>query len=205
MSAAPEGPEGQLRSPTSMTAITLAVILILYPLLYCSGFMGELVRPIIADNSRTHWWYFWLANMFFHWGPFVMVWVAVRHERTTWLSIGVDWLWFWRMRWWIALIFVALGVAAFLMPKIHYGNQLPGQSQTIFMAPVSEIERLWVIWGAVTAAVTEEVLFRGYVLTRLPLYLRNVWFSLSVSVIAFVFIHGHRAVSNRRCPTCLQD
>ncbi len=190
MTGIPETPEDQMRQPTVMTTFTLAVVLIVYPLLYCSGYMGVLIRPIIVENSRTHWWYFWLANMVFHWVPFALIWFTLRHERQPWSSIGVDWMWFWRKRWWIGIAIGVLGLASIWMPAVHYGNELPGQSQTIFMAPVSTVERLWVIWGAITAAVTEEVLFRGFVITRLPIYLRSVWLSLVVSVISFVFIHG---------------
>lgn len=190
MTDTPETIEHQKPRPTVMTAFVLAVVLIAYPLIYCSGFTGELVRPIIVDNSRTHWWYFWLANMAYHWVPFVLVWLTLRRECQPWSSIGVDWMWFWRKRWWIGITIGLLGIASYFMPSVHYGSELPGQSQTIFLAPVSAVERLWVIWGAITAAVTEEVLFRGFAITRLRIYLRSVWLSLVVSVISFVFIHG---------------
>ena len=79
---------------------------------------------------------------------------------------------------------------AFVMPGVHDGGNPPKLSQTIFMAPVSTPERLFLIFGAVTAGVTEEVLFRGFAFTRLGRVIRNPWLVLLITVVAFLFIHG---------------
>ncbi|MFQ5676049.1 MAG: hypothetical protein ACE5G1_09150 [bacterium] len=42
------------------TLIALLVSLVVYPVLYSSGIMGKIVGPIFTENSRLHWWYFWL-------------------------------------------------------------------------------------------------------------------------------------------------
>lgn len=173
-----------------LTWTALVATLLVYPALYSSGLMGELVRPIILQHSRAHWWYFWWANMAFHWVPFGLVWLALRGNGEGWSSIGVDWAWFWKLRWLFGAILGLLGVAAFLMPGVHYGEQLPGISRSVFLAPVSRLERLWVIWVAVTAGVTEEVLFRGFALTRLTRILRSPWLALPLTLVAFLFIHG---------------
>lgn len=175
---------------SGLTWLALLVTLVLYPVLYSSGVMSDIVRPIIVDHSRRHWWYFWFASMLFHWLPFALVWLTIRRSREGWGSVGVDWAWFWRVRWPIGALFAVLVVAAFVMPRIHYGDSTPGISQTVFLAPVTPIERLWVIWGAVTAGVTEEVLFRGFALTRLTRVVRSPWLALPITVAAFIFIHG---------------
>jgi len=41
---------------------------------------------------------------------------------------------------------------AFVAPGLHYDGELPKRSRTIFMAPVSTLERLFLIFGAVTPA-----------------------------------------------------
>lgn len=45
------------------------------------------------------------------------------------------------------------------------------------------------LFTAVTAGVTEELIFRGYVLTRLSLVFKNKYISLIVSAIAFASLH----------------
>jgi hypothetical protein len=172
------------------TSFALFVALVAYPVIYCSGIMGQIVAPIFTEDSRHHWWYFWLANMAFHWIPFALVWLALAKNKERWDSIGVDWSWFIKHRFWFGGLIVFLIVMAFVTPGVHYEGDLPKLSQTIFMAPVSAAERLFLIFGAVTAGVTEEVLFRGFAFTRLGRVIRNPWLVLPITVVAFLFIHG---------------
>ena len=172
------------------TSLALFVGLVAYPAIYCSGLMGQIVLPIFTEDSRRHWWYFWLANMAFHWIPFALVWLALAKNKERWDSIGVDWCWFIRHRLWLGGLIVFLIVMALVMPGVHYEGELPKRSQTIFMAPVSTPERLFLIFGALTAGVTEEVLFRGFAFTRLGRVIRDPWLVLPITVVAFLFIHG---------------
>jgi hypothetical protein len=174
----------------SYTSLALFVGLLAWPLIYCSGIMGQIVAPIFTENSRQHWWYFWLANLAFHWIPFALVWLALAANKERWDSIGVDWSWFIKHGPWFGGLIIILIVMAFVMPSVLYEGGLPKRSQTIFMAPVSTPERLFLIFGAVTAGVTEEVLFRGFAFTRLGRVMRNPWLILPITVVAFLFIHG---------------
>ena len=70
-SDATSAPEARL---DAFTWLALFVSLVAYPVLYCSGIMGRLVTPIFTEDSRPHWWYFWLANLAFHWIPFALIW-----------------------------------------------------------------------------------------------------------------------------------
>lgn len=172
------------------TLAALFVSLVAYPAIYCSGLMGKIIEPIFTESSRLHWWYFWLANLAFHWIPFGMIWLALRKNQEDWISIGLDWSWFLKHKALLGLLIGALIILAFVMPGVHYGNTLPGRAQTIFMAPVSTAERLFVIFGALTAGVTEEVLFRGFAFTRLARVIRNPWLILPITLLSFLFIHG---------------
>jgi membrane protease YdiL (CAAX protease family) len=172
------------------TSLALFVGLVAYPVLYCSGIMGQIVAPIFTENSRLHWWYFWLANLAFHWIPFALIWLALTKNSERWDSIGVDWSWFVTHRLWFGALLVALIAMAFLMPGILYDGELPKRSQTIFIAPVSTPERLFLIFGAATAGVTEEVLFRGFAFTRVGRVIKNPWLVLPITVVSFLFIHG---------------
>jgi membrane protease YdiL (CAAX protease family) len=73
---------------------------------------------------------------------------------------------------------------------VHYGSAPPGISGSHFMAGVTAPERLFVLWMAITAGVTEEVLFRGFAITRLTRVLGSPWLALPVTVVSFLFIHG---------------
>jgi membrane protease YdiL (CAAX protease family) len=182
------------------TLIALFASLVAYPLLYSTDFFGNLLLPLLPkefitsfldESTRIEWWYFHLTNFVFHWTPFLFVWMALKKNRQGWDSIGVNWQWFVKYKGWFVVLFVFLIVSAFLMPDIHYGDQLPTKSQTHFiLGPVSTVERLFMIITALTAAVTEEVLFRGFALTRLKRWISNPWFILPITVVSFVLIHG---------------
>jgi membrane protease YdiL (CAAX protease family) len=172
------------------TWTALFVSLVLYPVIYCSGFMGDIIWPIIRDGSRRHWWYFWLVNLAFHWIPFALIWLALRKNGESWASVGVNWQWFAERRHWLLILLAVLATMALIMPGVHYGDALPGQSRSVFIAPVSSVERLFLIFGAFTAGVTEEVIFRGFAFTRLGRVLKSPWLVLPITVVSFLFIHG---------------
>jgi membrane protease YdiL (CAAX protease family) len=116
--------------------------------------------------------------------------MAFNKNKQGWGSIGVNWQWFINYKLWFVLLLVFLALSAFLMPNIHYGGQLPVKSKTHYIGPVSIVERLFMIITALTAAVKEEVLFRGFELTRLQRWVSNPWFILPITVVSFELIHG---------------
>jgi uncharacterized protein len=172
------------------TFTALIVSLVIYPVVYSSGLMGQIIIPIFTENSRAHWWYFWMANLAFHWIPFACIWLALRKNGESWDSIGLDPSWHAKHKMWFGLLIIILIMAAFLMPGVLYGGTLPVRSQTIFLAPVSSLERLFLIFGAFTAGLTEEVIFRGFAMTRLNRVSQNLWIVLPITVLSFLFIHG---------------
>lgn len=171
--------------------LALLVTLVVFPATWCAGYIGPFIHDIYR-GSRTHWYYFWLLGLAFHWIPFAFVWVALRMNRESWSSLGLDWGWYRRWWWIFALILAALIGAAFVMPQIRYPDGLPkiGRSPPQFMIPLSTPERLLMIFIAITAGVTEEVLFRGFAITRLKRVLGSAWLALPITVVSFLFIHG---------------
>jgi hypothetical protein len=107
------------------TFTALFASLVVYPVVYCSGIMGRIIAPIFTENSRLHWWYFWVANLAFHWIPFALIWLTLRKNGESWNSIGLDWGWFAKHKIWFGLLIAILVVAALLMPTILYGQTLP--------------------------------------------------------------------------------
>lgn len=171
------------------TWIALFVSLALYPLLYCSGIMGQIIEPIFKEHSRLHWWYFWTINLLFHWIPFGIIYFALRKNNESFQSIGLELDFFRKKFWWFIALFALLVFFAFIIPKLIY-DKFPPISNTIFIGPVSTPERLFVILGAFTAAFTEEIIFRGFAITRLSKIFKNPWIPLLISIVAFLFIHG---------------
>jgi membrane protease YdiL (CAAX protease family) len=180
--------------------IALIIGLVVYPILYSTDFVGSIFLPFLSDqftssllndNERTEWWYFIFSNLLFHWIPFLFIRYSLIKNNETWSSIGVDWAWFFRHKNWFVVVFSILIIAAFILPTIYYENELPVRSQAGFIGPISTLERLAaIVVIAFTAAITEEVIFRGFALTRLKRVIPNPWFIVPIITISFVFIHG---------------
>lgn len=195
-----DSPSQSKASLDKYTIIALIIGLIVYPVLYSTDFFSSLLFPYLPvefisslhnDNERTEWWYFIFSNLVFHWVPFLFIRRALIKNNETWSSIGVDWSWFFRYKLWFIGLLSILIVSAFIIPEIYYGNELPTKSQAGFIGPISTLERLvTIIVLAFTAAITEEVIFRGFALTRLKRIIPNPWFILPIVAISFVFIHG---------------
>lgn len=182
------------------TIIALVISLVAYPVLYSNDFFGLIFSPFFPDsfvsslqdgNQRTQWWYFIFSNLLYHWIPFLFIWHALRKNNEPWSSIGVDWSWFFKYKNWFIGLVAVLIASAFILPEIYYGDDLPMRSQAGFIGPISTLERLAAILVlAFTASITEEVIFRGFALTRLKRIVPNPWFILPIISISFVFIHG---------------
>ncbi|MCW5910651.1 MAG: CPBP family intramembrane metalloprotease [Cyclobacteriaceae bacterium] len=172
------------------TGIALLVILVVYPLLYCSGIMGVIIEPIFTRASRLHWWLFWLVNLGFHIIPFLVVRRTLSRNHESWMSLGLDWNWFLSKRTWFVVLLLLLIACAVFVPQAYYGDNPPRISNTIFIAPITVWERLFVIFAAAVVGVTEEVLFRGFAITRLNQLTHSVWLSVLIAGVAFIFIHG---------------
>lgn len=182
------------------TSIALVISLIAYPVLYSNDFFGLIFSPFFSEsfvsslqdgNQRTQWWYFIFSNLLYHWIPFLFIWHALRKNNESWSSIGVDWTWFLKHRNWFAGLLIALIASAFIFPNLYYGSELPASSQAGFIGPISTLERLAAILVlAFTAGVTEEVIFRGFAITRLKRIVPNPWLILPIIAVSFVFIHG---------------
>ncbi|MFL2840507.1 MAG: lysostaphin resistance A-like protein [Pseudohongiellaceae bacterium] len=188
------------------TLIALIISLVLYPLLYSLDFFSSILFPLLSDESinnyfgrvnRVSWWLFWLSNMFYHWIPFFFIWLAIYKNKEKWSSIGINFGWYLKYKWWFICFILALILAALFLPGIYYGNELPESSSIGFFGPIGSIERLFAIFISFTAAFTEEVLFRGYAFTRLKRWIPNPWFILPITLVSFLLIHGEPESLNR--------
>ncbi len=176
------------------TLVAILVGLVMYPILYSSGIMGRFWYEVVRLNNREWWWYFHLSLLVFHWIPFVFIWIALRRSREGWHTIGLDWGWFARRRYLLAGLLVLLLVACFAAPRMHYaGGRLPLLNETVWLGPVSASERLMIILTSLTAGITEEVIFRGFGITRLTRLVRSPWIAMILTTISFIYIHGTRS------------
>lgn len=127
-----------------------------------------------------------VVGMLFMWLLAVSLIVITRHgENLTLSSIGLVW----PTR---VMILQAIGIGILLMLAVPVLSIL---SSALFPEEMSSLETVtqlpwWLIlFGVITAGITEEILFRGYALERLEKLTENKWFSSVVALIFFVLVH----------------
>ena len=141
-------------------------------------------------DTRADWWLFWGIMSVGHWTCFGLIVWALRRNGEPWTSIGLDWGWFVRHRISFLAAFAVLLLGAFFVPKLRYGTEVPALTGLFPIWPVTTPERLFMIFGAVTAGVVEETLFRGFAFTRLRRVIANPWWILPITIAFFILLHG---------------
>lgn len=175
---------------SALTIIALALVLIGYPafrmaIAYLEWFQGP--------SGDSEWWVLWGVILVGHWLCAALVLAAIASERATLKSIGLNTRIFVRGRLVFLIVLILAIAAALYAPGYFYGDDLPDRMQSHPLGPVSSAQRLFWILIAVTAGFVEEIVFRGYALTRLP-RLFGIPFAILISIISFSLMHGPSAL-----------
>lgn len=176
-------------TPKLSTILALLAVLVGYPAWRMAVAYFDLLP---GATGREGWWALWAVILVGHWLVAAICAAAIASERAGWRSIGLDVGLFIRGRYmWLAIILVA-AVTAYLAPQYLYGETTPERMMSHPLGPVSEAERIFWIAMAITAGVVEEIVYRGYALTRLRKIL-GVPTAIILSVAAFALMHGPSA------------
>ncbi|NBB76615.1 MAG: CPBP family intramembrane metalloprotease [Bacteroidetes bacterium] len=144
------------------------------------------ISPLIFDEIQSVWLQP-VVGLAFMWLLFITLLILVKKwENRTLDSIGfgkIGWKEIWSAIGFGILLMVAVPLLSLLADLI-----LPsGESGSI---PSAAQNTFWLLFaGIITAAVTEEALFRGYTLERLNEWTNSKWFSSLISLLFFTIIH----------------
>jgi membrane protease YdiL (CAAX protease family) len=100
------------------------------------------------------------------------------------------------LRWTLALCLAALAFQGILLVCEHSG-WWPAESETVrLLLPETRQEKLWcVLLVAPTAALCEEFVYRGYLLTQLSAWLPSRGWAWAASALAFGLAHTYQGLS----------
>ena len=173
----------QLTAPR-LLGLTLALT---GPLLYSLVVAPRLLKPLVDPVT------YGLIGLLVMWlltGSVVTIALAWERKPLPWLGVR-------RLSWGMALLGVGLGVVCSLaVPALAHLARLafparPGQT----VADIATQLPAWLILcGVITAACTEEVLYRAYVIQQLRELTGSAWVGATVSL--FVFVAQHLATWN---------
>ena len=83
-------------------------------------------------------------------------------------------------------------VVAWLAPGLLYGGDLPERMQSHPLGPVTSAQRVFWVAMALTAGFVEELVYRGYAITRLR-RLVGLPVAFALALASFALIHGPSA------------
>lgn len=89
---------------------------------------------------------------------------------------------------------VGLTVAGLLLLALTRLLRVRESPLLIHLLPRSRAERLAFTGLAITAGITEELVFRGFLIPALETALGSVWFAAALSSLVFGFLHGYQHV-----------
>ncbi len=175
--------------PTTATFFALVTVLVAYPAIRVAI---PYLNLFPAAGGREWWWGLWSSIFVGHWICVAICAAAISSEKGRWASIGFDWKLFIRGRYVFILIVILAVAVAYYAPTYFYDDTLPERMRSHPLGPVSSAERMFWIAMAVTAGVAEEIMYRGYAITRLR---RIVGLPIAVAIpaISFALMHGPSA------------
>ncbi len=158
------------------------MIALLFPSLYVTVIVPLFIKP------NTEWLVENTIGLIFLWMMTAALLIHVRFfEKRALFSIGLKSIG-------IKKLALAIGIGllcSLLIPLVYYVMTfLPGISAGDSIAQVAQRSPLFIMASVVTAACTEEVLFRAYPLERLGELTGSNWLGVTLSLTAFTLLHA---------------
>lgn len=170
--------------------VYLLLPVFLWPILWSNGLVPFVPESWLFGISRPNWWGIFIAIFLFEWLMFGYVNIKIGSLENGWKSIGLDWRFFYKNRYWLIPYVLFFLIAAIFAPSYLYGNELPSEGQIIPITPVKVSERVFFVFVSITAGICEEIIFRGVGITILRKLTRSTILAVIITSICFVFIHG---------------
>lgn len=140
---------------------------------------------------------FWSGIIVLHWVSVFVVKVFLKHENRTFRDIGYGLNTKKTIILVLSYLAVALLVLGFTEWSLKYvsidENKLAGLSN---FYPKTTLQRIFFIITVFTAGFCEEIVYRGYAITKLIDIRINKWLAIIPAGIAFVLMHGIVAVTS---------
>jgi membrane protease YdiL (CAAX protease family) len=174
----------------------LAIVLVVFPLVYVLYSLTPWANELFAKGNGNLFIPFWSGVIILHWVSLFIVKMFLKQENKTWKDIGYGL----NTKKTLILVFSYLTVAfivfGFTEMSLNYvsidQSKLAGLSSFF---PKTTPQRLLFIITVLTAGFCEELIYRGFAITKLAGIGMNKWLALVPAGISFVFIHGVAAVT----------
>ncbi|MDR2908183.1 MAG: CPBP family intramembrane metalloprotease [Bacteroidales bacterium] len=174
----------------------LLIVLVGFPLVYILYTLTPWATELFTKGNSNVFIPFWSGIIILHWASLFIVKMFLKQENKTWTDIGYGL----NTKKTLILVFSYLTVAflifGFTEMSLNYVSI--DQSKLLNLSnffPKTTSQRLLFIITVLTAGFCEEIIYRGFAITKLTAAGLNKWLALVPAGISFVFIHGMGAIA----------
>jgi hypothetical protein len=176
------------------TIILLIFLLVGWPLLgYMIMSVGQEGKPEMGFAGMDPISQIYLPTIIIEWLVFLLVLLVLKRGKENLSTVGFS-------RLTLANLGIGLGfllTANIILFGLAYFLQffhLTVPKEIAFILPRTKTERLFWVILSITAGICEEIGFRGYVLTKLNLFLNNWYLTVAISSISFGLGHFYQGI-----------
>ena len=184
-------PPGKKPLP-GITYFTVLFLLIGWPLISLV-FMGDYSPQDLSFQDLAYQVY--LPTIIIEWLLFLLVFLTIKKEEGKFSLSQIGFNQFNLKNLFLGFAFVIVSNIVLVgVALVMKGVGVLPQKDISFLMPQSVSEKLLWIFMSFSAAVSEEVSFRGYLLTKLNLWIKNIWIIAILSSFAFGMGHIYQGV-----------
>ncbi len=181
---------------TNRSKINLLIVLIGFPIIYFIYSLTPWAKELFVKGNSNLFIPFWSGVIILHWTSVVVVKAFLKQENKKLRDIGYGLNTKKTLVLILLYFIVALLVFGFTEMSLKYvpidKYKLAGLSNFF---PKTTAQRVFFIITVFTAGFCEEIIYRGYVITKLTEIKINKWIAIIPAGFAFVFIHGIVAIT----------
>ncbi len=175
-----------------ITYFTVFFLLVGWPF-FSLVFMGDITPSDLSFQNRTYQIY--LPTVIIEWLLFLLILLTVKKEEGKFSLAQIGFRQFNLKNFLLGFGFVIISNIVLVgVALIIKGMGILPQRDLSFLMPKSLGEKLWWLLMSFSAAVCEETAFRGYLLTKLNLWIKNIWLIAILSSLAFGLGHIYQGV-----------
>lgn len=168
--------------------IRLLIVFVSFPVFFVYLLPQLEFASAFFQGDRSQWLPFWGASAAFEWIVLILVLLTFAGQREQLAEIGLP-------RASPGTLFIT---AVIVGAAIWAAVALPGMSDealarapgAMFLPPADTGSRLFWVFMCATAAICEEILWRGVAITQLRKLTGSLWIAVPICALAFAFYHG---------------
>ncbi len=168
--------------------VRLIIVFVSFPVFFVYLLPQLEFASAFFRGDRSQWLPFWAASAAFEWIVLILVLLAFARQRDALAEVGVP----------RAGPGTLLVTAVIVGAAVWAAVALPGMSDealartpgAMFLPPADTGSRLFWVFMCATAAICEEILWRGVAITQLRKLTGSLWIAVPICALAFAFYHG---------------